>query len=59
MAHGENANKNWGKEYWSTRLRFASGWGGVFKKLTRSKDRMRDKKIVLSEVREAITNKVD
>lgn len=51
MAHGENANKHWGREYWSPRHRGAPSWGKIGKQMTHEKDRMRDKKIVQDEVK--------
>jgi hypothetical protein len=56
MAHGENANKNWGREYWSPRLKYASGWGKALKKRTHEKERMENKKIVTKEVNSILTN---
>jgi hypothetical protein len=51
MAHGENANKHWGREYWSPRHRGMPSWGSVGKQLTHEKDRMRDKKIIQDEMK--------
>jgi hypothetical protein len=51
MAHGENANKHWGREYWSPRLRFASGWGKILKRFTHEKERMEKKNIIRKEMK--------
>lgn len=51
MSHGENANKNWGREYWSRRHRGMLSWGKVAKQLTHEKERMIDKKIVQDELK--------
>lgn len=44
MAHGENASKHYGREYWSRRLRGAPSWGRVGKWLTHRRERAAAKK---------------
>lgn len=51
MAHGENANKHWGREYWSRRHKGMPSWGKIGKQLTHEKERMLNKKIILDETK--------
>ena len=45
MAHGENARKHYGREYWSARLPGAVPWGRIGKWLTHRRERAQAKRI--------------
>jgi len=55
MAHGENAEKRWDREYWSRRpggKHYALCWGPFSKWLTHRKERRRGDREAKQEARE-------
>lgn len=52
MAHGENANRRWGREYWSRRLSAILSWGRYSKDLTHRWERRQGKEIIQEQMEE-------
>lgn len=52
MAHGQNANKNLGREYWSRREHGQLSWGKYGKEITHAKERALNKKIINKELKD-------